>query len=97
MDITLPGFKFLGHKIDNLGQKTKPRTLPRNSDKHLVIGSPIPSSPSPLLGSPSPIRSKVSPLDFRAIFRKLDNSLWITPTTLGGKQTSRESSKYNPH
>ena len=97
MDITLPGFKYLGHKIDNLGQKTKPRTLPRNSDKPLVIESPIPSSPFSLLGSPSPIRSKVSPLDFRAIFRKLDNSLRIIPRPLGGKQTSRESSESNPH
>ena len=83
MDITLPGFKYLGHKIDNLGQKTKPRTLPRNSDQPLVIWSP------------SPIRSKVSPLDFRAIFRKLDNSLRIIPRPLGEKQTSRESSASN--
>ena len=73
MDITLPGFKYLGHRIDNLGQKNKPRTLPRNSDQPLV------------LGSPSPIRSKISPLDFRAILRKLDNSLRIIPRPLGGK------------
>ena len=97
MDITLPGFRYLGYKIDNLGQKTKPRTLPINSDKPLVIESPIPSSPSPLLGTNSPIRSKVSPLDFRAIFRKLDNSLRIIPRPLGGTQTSRKASKSNPH
>ena len=97
MDITLPGFKYLKHKIDNLGQKTKPRTLPRNSDKPLAIGSPTPFSPYPSLGSPSPIRSKISPLDFRINFRKLDNPLRIIPRPLGGKQTSRESSESNSH
>ena len=68
MDITLPGFKYLGRKIDNLGQKTKHETLLRNSDtpsKPLDKESP---SPSPIIGSSSPIKTNISPLDFKTSY-----------------------------
>ena len=63
MDIDLPGFKYLGYKIDNLGQKTKHETLPRNSDtpsKPLDKESP---SPSPNIGSSLPVKTNTSPLE----------------------------------
>ena len=63
MDITLPGFKYLGYKIDNIGKKTKRETLPKNSNtpsKPLDKKSP---SPSPNIGSSLPVKISTPPLE----------------------------------
>jgi hypothetical protein len=63
MDITLPGFKYLGYKIDNIGQKTKRETLPKHINtpsKPLDKKSP---SPSPNIGSFLPVKINTSPLE----------------------------------
>ena len=70
MDITLPGFKYLGHKLEKFSQRTKQETSPRNSDtsiKPLAIETFPLSSPLPSIGSSSPIRSNTPPLDYKSI------------------------------
>ena len=70
MDITLPGFKYLGHMIEKFSQRTKQETPPRTSDtsiKPLAVETFPPSSPLPSIVSSSPVRSNTPSLDFKSI------------------------------
>nr|GEX18471.1 DNA-directed DNA polymerase [Tanacetum cinerariifolium] len=75
-----------------------------NSPNYLLEISPkdikTSVSPSSSVGSSSPVRSTVSPLDYpfdESIFAELDNSLWITPRSLGEEPVPEEPNESDTH